>query len=111
MSALEERVFHVVYGPHVTEKAVSGSDSNIHVFKVAINASKNEIKKSVELLFEVKVEDVRTVNVKGKAKKAAGSKKSSGAKKPSDGNKPSGSSNNKGGSNKVPKKGKKGNSE
>lgn len=68
MSALEERVFHVVYGPHVTEKAVSGSDSNIHVFKVATDASKSEIKKSVELLFEVKVADVRTVNVKGKAK-------------------------------------------
>ena len=68
MSALEERVFHVVYGPHVTEKAVSGSDSNIHVFKVATDASKNEIKKSVEMLFEVKVADVRTVNVKGKAK-------------------------------------------
>lgn len=64
----EERLFYVVYGPHVTEKAVSGSESNIHTFKVATDASKREIKHAVQTLFEVEVADVRTVNVKGKAK-------------------------------------------
>lgn len=64
----EERLFHVVYGPHVTEKAVSGSESNIHTFKVATDASKREIKNAVQALFEVEVADVRTVNVKGKTK-------------------------------------------
>lgn len=68
MKLSEERIYHVVYGPHVTEKAVSGSDSNIHTFKVAKSASKAEIKNAVESLFEVKVADVRTVNVKGKLK-------------------------------------------
>lgn len=68
MSQAEERIYHVVYGPHVTEKAVSGSDVNIHAFKVATTATKREIKSAVENLFEVKVADVRTVNVKGKAK-------------------------------------------
>ena len=68
MSQFEEKMYHVVYGPHVTEKAVSGSDGNIHAFKVATTATKREIKKAVENLFEVKVADVRTVNVKGKAK-------------------------------------------
>lgn len=68
MSQSEERMYHVVYGPHVTEKAVSGSENNIHAFKVAVGASKREIKNAVETLFEVKVADVRTVNVKGKAK-------------------------------------------
>ena len=68
MSQAEERMYHVVYGPHVTEKAVSGSEKNIHAFKVATTASKREIKNAVETLFEVKVADVRTVNVKGKAK-------------------------------------------
>lgn len=67
-TAGQERVYHVVYGPHVTEKAVSGSDANIHVFKVATGAAKVDIKKAVELLFEVKVASVKTVNVKGKAK-------------------------------------------
>ncbi len=68
MSVVDERLYHVVYGPHVTEKAVSGSDANIHVFKVAVTASKSEIKKAVETLFEVEVAGVRTVNVKGKTK-------------------------------------------
>jgi len=68
MSQAEEKMYHVVYGPHVTEKAVSGSETNIHAFKVSTSASKREIKNAVEGLFEVKVADVRTVNVKGKAK-------------------------------------------
>ncbi len=74
----EERVYHVVYGPHVTEKAVSGSDANIHTFRVATDASKREIKSAVQFLFEVKVADVRTVNVVGKQKnfgKRAGKRK------------------------------------
>ena len=68
MSQTEEKIYHVVYGPHITEKAVSGSDANIHAFKVATTATKRDIKNAVEVLFEVKVADVRTVNVKGKAK-------------------------------------------
>ena len=68
MSQIEERMYHVVYGPHVTEKAVSGSETNIHTFKVAINATKREIRNAVEALFEVEVADVRTVNVRGKVK-------------------------------------------
>ena len=64
----EERLYHVVFGPHVTEKAVSGSESNIHTFKVAVDATKREIKNAVQILFEVEVDDVRTVNVKGKTK-------------------------------------------
>lgn len=64
----EERMFHVVYGPHVTEKAVSGSETNIHTFKVAVDATKREIKNAIQALFEVEVADVRTVNVKGKTK-------------------------------------------
>ena len=68
MIQISERVYHVVYGPHVTEKAVSGSDSNIHAFKVAVGATKREIKTAVEALFEVQVAEVRTVNVKGKVK-------------------------------------------
>jgi len=64
----KERMYHIVYGPHVTEKAVSGSDANIHTFKVATDATKHEIKSAVKFLFEVEVADVRTVNVKGKQK-------------------------------------------
>jgi len=68
ISKAEERIYQVVYGPHVTEKSVSGNESNIHVFKVATDSSKSEIKNAIETLFEVKVEAVRSVNVNGKAK-------------------------------------------
>lgn len=68
MSQISERIYHVVYGPHVTEKAVSGSESNVHAFRVAVGATKREIKSAVEALFEVQVAEVRTVNVKGKVK-------------------------------------------
>ena len=68
ISKKDERIYHVIYGPHVTEKAVSGNDSNTHVFKVSTDSSSAEIKKAIEMIFEVKVDDVRAVNVKGKSK-------------------------------------------
>jgi large subunit ribosomal protein L23 len=66
----QERVFQVLVGPHVSEKAAVVADqSNQYVFKVAVDATKLEIKKSVEQLFKVKVGDVRTLKVKGKVKR------------------------------------------
>lgn len=67
----QERVFKVLLGPHVSEKSTIVSDAaNQVVFKVATDASKEEIKAAVEQLFEVKVNGVRVVNAKGKAKGA-----------------------------------------
>jgi large subunit ribosomal protein L23 len=66
----QERVFQVLVGPHVSEKAaIVADESNQFVFKVAVDATKSEIKKSVEQLFKVKVENVRTLKVKGKVKR------------------------------------------
>ena len=66
----QERIFQVLVGPHVSEKAAIVADaSNQYVFKVAVDASKSEIKKSVEQLFNVKVSDVNTLKVKGKVKR------------------------------------------
>ena len=65
-----ERVFQVLVGPHVSEKAaIVGDLNNQYVFKVAIDATKAEIKKSVEQLFKVTVTDVNTLKVKGKVKR------------------------------------------
>ncbi|MEE9350755.1 MAG: 50S ribosomal protein L23 [Thiotrichaceae bacterium] len=65
----EERMYHVIRGPHVTEKAaLQAENSNMQVFKVDITATKSEIKKSIETLFEVDVTKVRTIKVKGKTK-------------------------------------------
>lgn len=66
----QERIFQVLVGPHISEKAAIVADaSNQYVFKVAVDATKTEIKKSVEQLFKVKVSDVNTLKVKGKTKR------------------------------------------
>lgn len=66
----QERIFQVLVGPHTSEKATIIADlSNQYVFKVAIDASKLEVKKSVEQLFKVKVANVNTLRVKGKVKR------------------------------------------
>jgi large subunit ribosomal protein L23 len=55
----QERVYQVVFGPHISEKATIVAEGNSqYVFRVANDASKLEIKKAVEQLFEVKVDGV-----------------------------------------------------
>ena len=57
-------------GPHMSEKAAMAAESgNQYVFKVALDATKAEIKMSVEQLFKVRVDAVRTLRVKGKTKR------------------------------------------
>lgn len=66
----QERVFQVLVGPHVSEKAAIVAEANNQfVFKVAVDATKREIKKAVEQLFKVNVTDVQTLKVKGKMKR------------------------------------------
>lgn len=66
----QERVFKVLLGPHISEKATVLADSKKQfIFKVATDATKLEIKKAVEALFNVKVAGVRTLNVQGKTKR------------------------------------------
>jgi large subunit ribosomal protein L23 len=66
----QERILQVLLAPHVSEKSTLAADANgQHVFKVLPGASKIEIKQAVEQLFEVKVAQVRVMNVKGKTKR------------------------------------------
>ena len=66
----EERLLKVILAPHVSEKTTLAAESNnTVVLKVATDATKAEIKAAVEKLFEVEVDGVRTVNVKGKTKR------------------------------------------
>ncbi|MCW8857383.1 MAG: 50S ribosomal protein L23, partial [Kangiella sp.] len=65
-----ERILKVLLAPHVSEKAtILAERDGQFVFKVAKDANKREIKKAVETLFEVEVESVRTLNMKGKRKR------------------------------------------
>src|SRR5262245_14596423 len=51
--------------PHVSEKAARLADRGTYVFRVAANAEKISVKKAVEALYGVKVEQVRMINVSG----------------------------------------------
>ena len=65
----EERLFHVILAPHVSEKATQVADKNKQmVFEVRRDASKPVIKQAVEKMFNVQVESVTVTNVKGKFK-------------------------------------------
>lgn len=65
-----ERLYTVLLEPHFSEKvSLLGDSSNQYGFKVARDATKAEIKEAVEKLFKVTVEDVSTLNVKGKVRR------------------------------------------
>jgi large subunit ribosomal protein L23 len=62
-----EALMSVLIGPHLSEKGSRASESlRQFVFRVRPDASKAQIRKAVELMFEVKVTGVRVVNVLGK---------------------------------------------
>ncbi len=63
-----ERILDVIRSPLVTEKAARLQESNQYVFAVATDVTKPEVKAAIEKLFEVKVESVNLLNVKGKVK-------------------------------------------
>jgi large subunit ribosomal protein L23 len=72
MSAVhnKERLMTVLLGPHVSEKTTDVADRNNQiVFKVRRDSSKTEIRRAVEMMFEVKVTDVQVVNCRGKIKR------------------------------------------
>jgi large subunit ribosomal protein L23 len=66
----QERLMQVLIGPHISEKSTRLAESdNQVVFKVRRDATRQEIRKAVELLFEVDVKAVTVANVKGKVKR------------------------------------------
>jgi len=66
----QERLMKVLLSPHVSEKTTRLADNNNQItFKVLPNATKQEVKNAVELLFKVKVTGVQVMNVKGKKRR------------------------------------------
>jgi len=66
----EERVHQILLRPVVSEKTTSAADtSNQVVFEVLRDANKREIRIAVEKLFDVTVESVQIINVRGKVKR------------------------------------------
>lgn len=66
----KERLMQVLLAPVISEKSTYVADKHEQViFRVVSNATKIEVKSAVELMFNVKVDSVQMLNVKGKAKR------------------------------------------
>lgn len=63
-----ERILNVLRAPHISEKSARLAEHNQYVFVVAPGATKADVSAAVESLFEVNVEQVNLVNIKGKVK-------------------------------------------
>ena len=62
----------ILIEPVLSEKATALREQNKYVFKVAPDASKLQIKDAVAKLFNVKVVNCTTINVRGKEKRVRG---------------------------------------
>ena len=63
---IQENLYTTVISPIMTDKAYRESEgSNQVVFKVSVSATKLQIKKAIEKMFEVKVKSVNVLNQKG----------------------------------------------
>lgn len=69
---LTEKIYTTLKSPIVTEKSMMGSQNGQVTFRVPLEATKPEIKKAIEALFEVKVTAVNTILTKGKVKRFKG---------------------------------------
>ncbi len=62
--------YDVIVSPVVTEKTTEQMEASLYTFVVNERANKHEIARAVEALWDVKVQDVRTMRYPGKAKRA-----------------------------------------
>ena len=66
----KEQLMGVLIAPHVTEKtSLAMQNHNQYTFRVRRDASKTDIRKAIELMFDVKVAGVQVVNEPGKARR------------------------------------------
>jgi large subunit ribosomal protein L23 len=62
-----EQLMSVLIAPHVTEKtSLAMQNHNQYTFRVRREATKSDIRKAIELMFDVKVAGVQVVNETGK---------------------------------------------
>ncbi len=64
----QTKSYDVILSPLITEKSTEIASNNQVAFRVPLGATKPQIKAAVEDLFDVKVERVNTLRVKGKTK-------------------------------------------
>ena len=72
MKISQNKAYQTILKPLVTEKSTQLSEFNKMVFSVPVNATKLEVKSSIEKIFSVKVKSINTILIKGKVKKFKG---------------------------------------
>ena len=65
---MKEALYNILRAPLISEKTARLQESNQYVFEVAQGATKADVKAAVEQLFNVQVEAVNVLNLKGKTK-------------------------------------------
>ena len=55
--------YDIIFAPVITEKSASMESEGKYVFKVDVRANKTQIKQAIEDAFNVRVVDIRTINV------------------------------------------------
>ena len=66
----QDQLYQVLVGPVVTEKSTLAAEKHDQVvFQVATSANRHDVKAAIELAFDVEVESVKILNVKGKTKR------------------------------------------
>ena len=61
--------YDIIIRPIITEQSMEAIDLKKYVFEVMKDATKADVKSAVEEIFDVKVDSVKTLNVRGKAKR------------------------------------------
>jgi large subunit ribosomal protein L23 len=62
--------YEIIKRPVITEKtSIQKEDANQVTFEVDRRANRIEIRRAIEMIFKVKVADVRTMQIKGKVKR------------------------------------------
>ena len=60
---MNTKYLEIIKAPVITEKSAALAEQGQYVFKVDPKANKTEIKNAIEKLFNVKVEEISTINV------------------------------------------------
>ena len=65
----DTKYLEIIKAPVITEKSQIAKSNGQYTFKVDPKANKTEIKEAIEKLFNVKVKEIRTINVKVKKRR------------------------------------------
>jgi len=69
----KETLMSVLLAPHVTEKtSVALQENNQYAFRVRRDATRTDVRRAVELMFDVKVQGVQVLNEPGKTRRFGG---------------------------------------